>query len=72
MRVQFWRDYYRFHAPVYLMTMSKAFRLGKYPSVLVLDISSGVQISTHEYAWMSSVILAKERVSSSAEFISFS
>ena len=32
------------------MTMSKAFRIGKYPSVLALDTSS-VDVSTHERAW---------------------
>ncbi len=38
--------------------MSKASRLGKYPSVMVLDIFS-VQLSTHEHTWMSSANFTK-------------
>ncbi len=54
MGVQCLRDYYKCHVLVpfslvlILMTMSEAFRLGKYPSVLALDIFS-VQFSTHEH-----------------------
>lgn len=34
-----------------LMRMSKAFRIRKYPSVLVLG-TSRVEFSTHEHAWI--------------------
>lgn len=76
MRVQSLRDCYKCHAPttallvLILMRMSKALRLGKYPSVMVLDISS-VQFSTHEYAWMSLANFTEERGSFSAELSSF-
>ena len=69
MEAQFLRDYYRcyIHILVQLplvlvvMRMSKAFRIGKYPSVLVFG-TYGVEFSTHEHAWISSAIVYEKSV----------